>query len=125
MFTANGQRTEHCFPPSLLVRNQDVCLHYRACSKVSQDTFPARPFLMNLLYDLTLTPALLQQLQPSKTLQVSSSLIHVLLRNCLFCRTCNTLPGHVLRHSMSTPHPISKNSRGLSLIQKRPTKQMT
>lgn len=66
---------------------------------------PARPFLMNLLYDFILTPALLQPLQSSTTLQVSSSLMRVLLRNCLFCRTCNTLPDKQFPKTLISPVP--------------------
>lgn len=66
---------------------------------------PARPFLMNLLYDFILTPALLQPLQSSTTLQVSSSLMRVLLRNCLFCKTCNTIPDKQFPKALLSPPP--------------------
>lgn len=76
---------------------------------------PARPFLMNLLYDFILTPALLQPLQSSTTLQVSSSLMRVLLRNCLFYRTCNTLPDKQFPKALlppPMPPPHAKITKG-------------
>lgn len=96
MFTANGQRTEHCFPPSLLVRSQDVCLHYCACSKVSQDTYSCQTIFNELTLWLHTYPSI----------AATASVVYYtpsILFSYACSRTCNTLPDKQFPKALLSP----------------------